>query len=252
MVEICAIASGSNGNCYYIGNENEAVLIDAGISTKQIINRMKERKLEPAKLKAIFISHEHSDHLSGARVMEKRLNIPVYITSATYNGAYKNQRPENPRYFNPGSKVQVGNFTVHTFLKNHDASEPCSFRVEYKDKNIGVFTDIGEPCENVIAHVRKCDALFLETNYDEKMLWEGKYPWFLKRRIASAQGHLSNRQAFELLGGHAGPQLEYVLLSHISKENNTPEAAYNEIKPLENKFRIVLTSRYEAGQVYRI
>jgi len=252
MLEICAIASGSNGNCYYIGNEQDAILIDAGISKKQILIRMKQRNLNPAKLRAIFISHEHSDHISGARVMEKRLNVPVYITASTYNSAYKNQRPENPKFFVPGAEISTGEFTVHTFLKNHDASEPCSFRVQYDDINIGVFTDIGEPCENVTSHLQKCDGLFLETNYDEKMLWEGHYPWFLKRRIASAQGHLSNRQAFELLEKHAGNHLKYVFLSHISKENNTPETALNEIKPLENRFQIIMTSRYEAGEVYQI
>ncbi len=142
MLEICAIASGSNGNCYYVGNKNDAILIDAGISKKQILLRMKQRNLLHDKIKAIFISHEHSDHISGARVMSKRLNIPVYITPKTYNGAYKNQRPDYPKFFAPGDIVEIGEFSIHSFLKNHDASEPCSFRVQYRDKNIGVFTDI--------------------------------------------------------------------------------------------------------------
>ncbi len=252
MLEICAIASGSNGNCYYVGNKNDAILIDAGISKKQILLRMKQRNLLHDKIKAIFISHEHSDHISGARVMSKRLNIPVYITPKTYNGAYKNQRPDYPKFFAPGDIVEIGEFSIHSFLKNHDASEPCSFRVQYRDKNIGVFTDIGEPCENVTSHLQKCDGIFLETNYDEKMLWEGNYPWFLKRRIASSQGHLSNRQAFELLERFSSDHLKYVFLSHISKENNTPETALNEIQPLKSKFTVILTSRYEAGEVYQL
>ena len=252
MLEICAIASGSNGNCYYIGNETGAVLIDAGISYKLIMSRMKEKGLNPEKIKAVFISHEHIDHIRGAKVLEKRMNIPVYVTSKTFFGVYKNVQPDNPRFFSPGDEITEGEFKVVSFLKNHDASEPCSFRVEYEGKSIGVFTDIGEPCERVTANLALCDVLFLETNYDEKMLWEGRYPWFLKQRISSLHGHLSNRQAFELLDKHAGSHLKCVFLSHISKENNTPEIAFNEIRQFENRFQVKLTSRYEAGEIFQL
>ncbi len=252
MIEICAIASGSNGNCYYIGNQNEAVLVDAGISCKQIIQRMKDRNLNPLKVKSVFISHEHSDHISGARVFGNRMQVPVYLTSKTYYGAYKNMRPDYPRFFNPGDTVEVGEFSIHTFLKNHDASEPCSFRIQHKNKSVGVFTDIGEPCENVTSHLQKCDCLFLETNYDEKMLWEGKYPFFLKQRVASSVGHLSNMQAFNLLHNHAGENLKCVFLSHLSKENNSPVLANNSMLPFFSRFDIKLTSRYQAGEVYQL
>ncbi len=180
------------------------------------------------------------------------MNIPVYLTSKTYYGAYKNIRPDYPRFFTPSDEITVGEFNVVSFLKNHDASEPCSFRVEYKEKNIGVFTDIGEPCDRVRENLAQCDVLFLEANYDEKMLWEGSYPWFLKQRIASDNGHLSNRQTFELLDKHAGKNLKCVFLSHISKENNTPEVAFNEIRALETRFQVKLTSRYEAGEIYQL
>ncbi|HSM46535.1 MAG TPA: MBL fold metallo-hydrolase [Draconibacterium sp.] len=250
MLEICAIASGSNGNCYYVGNEKDAVLIDAGISAKQIVQRLKDRNLEPAKIKAIFITHEHSDHMSGARVFGKRMYVPVYITPRTYYGAYKNQRPDVPKFFNPGEKIEVGELTVHSFLKNHDASEPCSFRVQCNGKSIGVFTDIGEPCENVTQHLQMCDGIFLESNYDEKMLWEGSYPWFLKQRVASGVGHLSNKQAFDLLQNHAGENLKCVFLSHLSKENNTPEVALQTMNLLNSRFEVRLTSRYEAAEVF--
>ena len=252
MLEICAIASGSNGNCYYIGNEKDAILVDAGISGKQIVLRMKEKQLNPEKIKALFITHEHSDHMRGARGINKKLKIPVFLTAKTYNGSYKNLRPDYPIFFLHNEIIEVGGFRVFPFLKNHDASEPCSFRVEYEGKNIGVFTDIGEPCENVTTHIQKCDALFLETNYDEKMLWDGKYPWFLKKRIASENGHLSNKQAYDLLENHAGENLKCVFLSHLSRENNTPEIAFETIKPLESKFEVKLTSRYAVGEVFRV
>jgi phosphoribosyl 1,2-cyclic phosphodiesterase len=161
-------------------------------------------------------------------------------------------RPDFPRFFNPGEIINIGDFAIHSFLKNHDASEPCSFRVQYHDKNVGIFTDIGEACENVTQHLKMCDGLFLETNYDETMLWKGSYPWFLKRRIASDFGHLSNKQAFDLLHNHAGEHLKCVFLSHLSKENNTHEIAYETIHPLTSRFEVKLTSRYEAGEVYVI
>ena len=252
MLEICAIASGSNGNCYYIGNESDAILIDAGISTKMILARLQEKDLNASKIKAVFISHEHTDHMRGARVLSKRLNIPVYLTSKTYYGAYKNIRPDHPHFFKPDDVISIGEFKVISFLKNHDASEPCSFRIEFEGKNVGIFTDIGEPCDKVKENLSICDALFLEANYDEKMLLEGNYPWFLKKRISSEYGHLSNRQTFELLEMHAGKNLKCVFLSHLSKENNTPEIAYNEIRPLESRFNVKLTSRYNAGEIFQL
>lgn len=252
MLEICAIASGSNGNCYYIGNEKDAVLIDAGISCKQILKRADERGIDASKIKAIFITHEHGDHLRGARVTAKRLHIPVYMTSTTYVAAYNNLKPDYPRFFVPGDKIEVGTFVVHSFLKNHDASEPCSFRVEYKGKNIGVFTDIGEPCENVTAHLSRCDAFFLETNYDETMLREGTYPFYLKKRIASSNGHLSNIQALKLVQEHAGEHLKHIFLSHLSAENNTPEIAFDSFKPVHSAYNVIVTSRYEAGDLLKI
>ena len=252
MLEICSIASGSNGNCYYIGNSTDAVLIDAGISTKQILIRMKERGLDPAKIKALFITHEHGDHMRGARVFAKKLQIPVFITAKTYNSSYKNLRPDYPRFFKPDETIQIGEFTIHPVLKNHDAAEPCSFRIQYKNRNIGVFTDIGEPCNNVKAHLAQCDGLFLESNYDEEMLWNGHYPWPLKKRVASELGHLSNEQALKLLDEHAGQHLKLVFLSHLSKENNTPELALAHMNPLIHRFEIKLTSRYEASEVIQI
>jgi phosphoribosyl 1,2-cyclic phosphodiesterase len=252
MLEICAIASGSNGNCYYIGNEENAILIDAGISAKQIVLRMKERNLNPAKLKAVFVTHEHSDHMRGVRGVNKKLQVPIYLTAKTHNGAYKNLRPDYPKFFKPNEKIELGEFTIFSFLKNHDASEPCSFRVEYKGKNVGIFTDIGEACDNVTSNLKKCDLLFLESNYDEKMLWEGRYPHFLKQRVASEVGHLSNDQTFELLDKHASDNLKCVFLSHISRDNNSHEKVLERMESLNSKFEVKIASRFEATEVYSI
>jgi len=252
MLEICAIASGSNGNCYYIGNDKDAILIDAGISCKQIVLRMKERGLNPVKIKAVFVTHEHSDHMRGVRGVSKKLQVPIYLTAKTHNGAYKNLRPDYPKFFAPGEEIEIGDFTIFSFLKNHDASEPCSFRIEYKGKNIGVFTDIGEACHNVKSHLKKCDGLFLESNYDEKMLWEGRYPHFLKERVASNVGHLSNDQTFKLLDKHTDGNLKCVFLSHISKDNNSLEKALERMETLTSRFEVKVATRFEASEVYSI
>jgi len=252
MIELCAIASGSNGNCYYIGNEREAVLVDAGISARQIVTRMRLQNLSPAKLKAIFISHEHADHTYGACVLSKRIRIPVYVTSRTYSAMYARHRPLSPRFFEPGREITLGSFKIYPFLKNHDAAEPCSFRIEYKGYSVGVFTDIGSACENVVRHLNCCHALFLESNYDEKMLWAGTYPWMLKQRIASDHGHLSNDQAFELLKNHSGNKLQLVFLSHLSAENNNPDTALGRFSELSGRFRISLTSRTAPGEVIQL
>ena len=249
MIEICAIASGSNGNCYYIGNKEDAILIDAGITCRQILTRMRLKGLNPSKLRAVFITHEHNDHVCGARVLAKKLDIPVYMTKGTHQALYLTNRPEAVRFVAPDQPVMLIPFIIHPILKNHDAREPTSFRIEYQGINIGVFTDIGSPCKNVTSHLKVCHALFLETNYDEKMLMEGTYPHHLKQRVASDVGHLSNVQAADLLSEHAGPDLKWVLLSHLSGENNTPEIAYDALKHLEERFNLVVTSRKHPTEV---
>jgi phosphoribosyl 1,2-cyclic phosphodiesterase len=252
MTEVCALASGSNGNCYYIGNKTEAILIDAGISRRQIIDRMRSKGLNPLKVKAVFITHEHSDHYKGAKILSKKLNIPVYMTSKTHEKSYFTMRPTNVITFEPGDVIQIGDFAIHSFSKLHDAIDPCSFRIEHDEKNIGVFTDIGAPCDNVKHHIGLCDFLFLEANYDIDMLETGKYPYYLKKRVAGEFGHLSNNQALELIQTHAGENLKNILLSHISEDNNRGEIAMDTFKPLQTKYTIQLTSRYAPTEVITI
>ncbi|MDA3879250.1 MAG: MBL fold metallo-hydrolase [Prolixibacteraceae bacterium] len=249
MIEVCAIASGSNGNCYYIGNEDEAILIDAGISCKQILLRMELRGLDSSKLKAVFLTHEHADHIRGARVLSKKLNIPVFYTYGTWNKAHKSSKTTFYRYIQIGEPLSWGSFMVHAFAKNHDANEPCSYRIETEGQSIGVMTDIGAVCSNVIEHFQQCSVVFLESNYDEQMLVNGSYPWYLKQRILSDVGHLSNAQAFNLVLKYGNGILKTVFLSHLSGENNTPELASEAFKALHDKYSFVCTSRSDASEV---
>jgi phosphoribosyl 1,2-cyclic phosphodiesterase len=251
MLEICALASGSNGNCYYIGNENEAVLIDAGIYYKRLLERLEDANLDKSKIRAVFITHEHTDHVMGVSGCTKKLNIPAFFTQKTYYKAQRKHRPENVSFFETGKMQTIGKINVHPFSKMHDAADPCSFRVECQGKNIGVFTDIGLADETLQHEFSKCQIVFLETNYDKEMLWNGSYPPYIKQRVDSDFGHLSNEQALELTKKFASPELKYIFLSHISEKNNTPEQAMQTFLVLNGKYIIKPTSRAGISEVLR-
>jgi phosphoribosyl 1,2-cyclic phosphodiesterase len=251
MVEVCAIASGSNGNSYYIGNDKDAILIDVGINCKQMLLRLQSRNLDPSKIRAAFISHEHTDHIAGARVFCNKHNIPAFFTKGTFDSMTETQRPSMFRFMRTGEAITLGPFSILPFKKSHDAIEPCSFTVSTRETTIGVFTDIGHACDEIVEKIKECHVLFLETNYDETMLWNGPYPWPLKKRIASEHGHLSNKQAFDLVNEHAGEKLHTLFLSHLSGENNTPANAFEMFTELHSKYNIITTSRHEASEIFR-
>jgi phosphoribosyl 1,2-cyclic phosphodiesterase len=249
---VTALNSGSNGNCYYIGNREEAVLIDAGISCREIERRMARLNLSIKKVKAVFISHEHSDHIKGVAVLSKKYQLPVYITPRTLeNAPLDPHSPWNTRLVSH-APVKIGDLEVIAFPKLHDANDPQSFVVSYKNLCVGVFTDIGAPCEYVIKHFKCCNAIFLETNYDDQMLTEGNYPVYLKRRIRSDEGHLSNDQALQLFINHRSSAISHIFLSHISKENNDPERIRSLFSSHAADVKIVLTSRLQEIPVYEI
>lgn len=225
-MKIASIASGSNGNCYYLENDHDAILIDAGISCKQIVQRMTNLGLSMSRVRGVFISHEHADHVRGIDVLCRRFSVPVFITQKTYSSYGKTISYPLLNFFFPGRQVKVGTIHVHPFLKLHDAVEPCSFLVSSGSYKVAVMTDIGLQCSNVIAHIKDADALFLESNYDDEMLRKGPYPPHLKARVSSNRGHLSNTQAAMIAMEHASSRLKHVFLSHISENNNTPELAF--------------------------
>lgn len=249
---IASLNSGSNGNCYYIGNETEAILVDAGISCKETEKRMFQLGLSLEKVKAIFISHEHSDHIKGLAVLSKKYGIPVYITEKTLAGSKMVLLRELVRYFVTDEVFTVGGLTVTAFGKLHDACDPHSFTVEGNGVSICVLTDIGDSCEQVIHHFSRCNAVFLEANYDEHLLENGRYPWYLKNRIRSGRGHLSNRQALELFLNHRSGLLTHVLLCHLSRDNNHPELVQCLFDQHAGSTTVTVASRDRASAVYHI
>jgi phosphoribosyl 1,2-cyclic phosphodiesterase len=160
MIQLCALASGSNGNCYYIGNEDEAVLIDMGISNRQLKKRMQETGLSLQKVKALFISHEHVDHIKGMRSVTDCNPISGYATRKTYESARKDYRSGKISFFSPGDVIPVGSMKIHTFGKLHDAVDPVSFRIEIDNRHVAVLTDLGEASQSVAMHLEKCEAAF--------------------------------------------------------------------------------------------
>jgi phosphoribosyl 1,2-cyclic phosphodiesterase len=249
---LSSLNSGSNGNCYYVGNENDAVLIDAGISCRETEYRMTRQGLSLAKVRAILISHEHTDHTMGAEVLSRKYRIPVYITSATHQNSRLRLDPQLLQPFSAFKELYFGSLTVKAFPKQHDAADPHSFTVTGNGITVGVFTDIGSACDQLILHFGLCHAVFLEANYDETMLEEGRYPYFLKKRIHGDKGHLSNLQALELFNSYRSPFLELVVLSHISEQNNHPQIITDLFAPHANGIRVVIASRFGESEVFSV
>jgi phosphoribosyl 1,2-cyclic phosphodiesterase len=248
---IASLNSGSNGNCYYAGSQNSAVLIDVGLSCRETEKRLRQCDLEVKKIKAIFISHEHGDHIKGVSVFANKYNLPVYITDDTAkHGPHLIKHLS--KNFTANNTITIDDITVTPFLKHHDAVHPHSFIISHNDITVGVFTDIGKVCEPLIEHFKKCHAAFLEANYDEDMLENGHYPVHLKNRIRGGNGHLSNREALDLFTSHRPPFMSHLILSHLSKENNNPQLAEALFNAHAGQTTIVAASRNEVSAVYTI
>jgi phosphoribosyl 1,2-cyclic phosphodiesterase len=249
---ITSLNSGSNGNCYYIGNEREAILVDAGISCREIEKRMKRLGLHMQKVKAVFVSHEHTDHIKGIPTLVKKYQLPVYITPATIYNSGLTIDAHLTMNFNCDGPINIGDLSITAFPKFHDASDPYSFVITHNQVRVGVFTDIGTPCKHLINHFKTCHAAFLEANYDNDMLATGTYPYHLKKRISGGQGHLSNKQALELFKAHKPSFMSHLILSHLSKNNNCPHLVKRLFDEHADGVNMVVASRYEETPVYQI
>jgi len=251
-LHIASLNSGSNANCYYIGNDKEAVLIDAGLSCRETEKRMKRLGLDIASVKAIFISHEHADHISGLPVLSKKFRLPVYITNNTLRNCGFEIEKDLVYSFIHNEPVSIGELSIIAFTKSHDAKDPHSFIVSENSVHIGVITDIGYACKQVIKHFRICDAVFLESNYCEQMLINGSYPVHLKRRISSRKGHLSNDQALQLFLKHKPQNLQLLILSHLSQNNNHPEIVSKMFSEHASGVKIVIASRHKETELFSV
>lgn len=249
---IASLNSGSNGNCYYVGNKEEAVLIDAGISCRETERRMKRLELSMKKVKAIFITHEHADHISGLHKLVKKFSIPIYVTLKTRRNQMLEWSENVAVHFVANQPIHIGALTITASPRFHDANDPHSFVISSGGINVGVFTDIGRVSEDVITNFRLCHAAFLESNYDEEMLQNGGYPLHLKNRIRGGEGHLSNKEALQLFLNHRPPFMSHLILSHLSKNNNRVEIVEELFNSVAGSTQIIVASRKEESPLYEI
>lgn len=234
-MEMYSIASGSSGNCIYVGTERTHVLVDAGISGKRIEHGLKELEINPKDISGVLVTHEHMDHIQGLGVVARRYHLPIYATVETIREILncKQVGKIDDSLFHeisPDEGFCIRDMEVMPVHISHDAVNPVCYTFRHGEKKMGVATDLGMYDEYTVKHLIECDALLLESNHDKHMLETGIYPYQLKRRILGDKGHLSNDRAAELLSRLAGGKLKHVSLGHLSKENNMPDLAYMTVK----------------------
>jgi len=226
-----SLSSSSSGNCYYLGNSMYGILIDAGIAVRTIRKRLKDIGVGFEQIYAIFVTHDHFDHIKAIGTLGEKYHLPVYTTSKVHEGINtcygmtQKLTSHCQRIIENGQTVEIGEFRVTSFPLPHDSKDNSGYMVNYRDKTFTFATDLGCLTDTLCRYVAQSDYLLLEANYDEEMLQSGSYPYLLKRRVGGDNGHLSNRAAAEILATHATKRLSRVFLGHLSKENNKPELA---------------------------
>lgn len=227
MAKICPLFSGSSGNCTYIENKDTAILVDAGVSAKKITEALNSRGLETEKIKAVFVTHEHTDHINGLRVFCSKNNIPAFMTKGTYEGIIDGDHSLQKVDVNIlEDETDLKDFGVKYFHTMHDVNESCGYTFDLGNKKIGVCTDLGVVTDEVHNALKECDTVLLESNHEIQMLQNNAlYPFPLKRRIMSETGHLSNNACAEEIEKLIKQGATRFILAHLSKENNLPHLA---------------------------
>jgi phosphoribosyl 1,2-cyclic phosphodiesterase len=230
-----SIASGSSGNCIYIGSENTHILIDAGISRKKIVEGLKAADLGIGDISAIFVTHEHSDHIKGLGVMSRKDSIPVYSTGGTIDGIRQStslgDMPEELFHsIMPDMDICINDLQIHPFSVSHDANDPVAYTVSCGDCKAGVITDLGFYDDYIVDNLTGSDAMIVEANHDVNLLQVGSYPYYLKQRILGRRGHLSNETSGQLINRLLHDNVKNIMLGHLSRENNYDKLAYETVR----------------------
>ena len=252
---VCVLASGSKGNAVYLSDGRTALLIDAGLSGKEIERRMAERGLSPQALSGIVVSHEHGDHIRGVGVMSRRYGLPVYMTRGTAEAAGDRVgRLTTIHHFAPGTAFSVDGLTFRPFSTSHDASDSAGFTVSADGAKVGIATDLGIATSVVRTHLAGCGVLIIEANHDPRMLIDGPYPWHLKQRVRGRTGHLSNESSRDLLGELVHDGLSHVVLAHLSDRNNTADKALAAVAPAirSPRTRLSVADQHVCGDLFRV
>ena len=251
MVSVTVLASGSKGNCTLVSSSGTRLLVDAGLSCRELLRRMRLCGEDPRAIDAILITHEHTDHIGALYVLAKRLKVPVYITEPTYHAYRKFARDSAGNritigcveLFCAGSTFQIGDITVTPFTIPHDAVDPVGFTFRSDGVKVGICTDLGYMPASVRNHLRGCHALMIESNHDLELLRGGPYPWSVKQRVMSRVGHLSNDALADFLTSDYDGTAEFLILAHLSEQNNHPEIARMTAERALGKQRSLLRNR---------
>jgi len=230
-----SLASGSSGNCYYIGTSSYGILIDAGIGARQIKKTLKDNGIDFEKVQALLVTHDHADHIKSAGTLGETYCIPVYTTEQVHDGIRRSRFVEEVliqyrRVIEKEIPFFIRDFKITAFEVPHDSSDNVGYSIEYKDQTFVFVTDSGHITDTVRKYILKANHLVIEANYDEEMLNSGTYPAFLKERVSSQSGHLSNRYTAEFLATNYKPSLQNIWLCHLSRDNNHPELAYKTVE----------------------
>jgi phosphoribosyl 1,2-cyclic phosphodiesterase len=249
-VLLISLQSGSSGNCIYVESQGVRLLFDAGLSALQVTQRLALHGRSADSADALFISHDHYDHVRCAGIYARKFKVPLFVTQRTLGASRRSIVPGpgmDVQYFRAGNSVKVGHLTVETVATPHDAADGVVFVIDDGRHRLGICTDVGHVFGDLKSLVKSVDGLFLESNYDEAMLANGPYPQRLKQRISGSRGHISNREAAELVASSASDKLQWLCLAHLSDKNNTPRKALAEHRALlGSALPIQLTSRSHA------
>ena len=262
-LNFCSLSSGSSGNCYYVGNEFHGILIDAGISATSIRKFLKDMDISMQTIMGVLVTHNHSDHIRGLEVLTRKNHLPAFTTFKIWesiNNPHNRISRDCIREIPLQRKFNLAGFDIEAFPVFHDAPETIGFHICAGDKKITIATDLGHICPTAAPYIKEANLLVIESNYDEEMLENGSYPYYLKTRIRSDHGHLGNLQTSAFLADIINDNLSHICLAHLSKNNNTPEKALQTLMRifserginLNGQQRISILNRYLPTEMIKL
>lgn len=228
----CSISSGSSGNCFFVGSDRTGVLVDCGVTQKTLLNSLKMIKVDPKSISGILITHEHLDHYKGVNIIAKNLNIPVYLNESTFNSIKDKICDVKSVSIIEDTSFWINDLGILTFRLPHDASDPIGYSIFHNNKKVSIATDMGHISNEVFTSIVDSDVIVIESNYNEEMLRLSNYPHFLKERILSDYGHLSNEECALTVVELVKRSYKRIILGHLSKTSNFPELAYKTVEKI--------------------